>query len=68
MFNGAEIDVIDKVIDSLSVMSAKGISSYSHDDMPWKASKNMEQIDYDLVFYRTAPYSVRTYNDSEDYD
>ena len=68
LFNGAEIEVVEKVIDSLSNMSATGISHYSHEDMPWKVSKNMEQIDYELVFYRTAPYSVRTYNDSEDYD
>lgn len=62
LFNGAEIEVIDQVIDSLSNMSAKTISAYSHEDMPWKASKNMEVIDYELAFYRTAPYSVREYN------
>lgn len=67
MFNGAEIEVVDKVVDSLSNMSATDISHYSHEDMPWKASKDMEQIDYELAFYRTAPYSMRTYNDSEDY-
>lgn len=63
MFNGAEIEVIDKVIDRLSGMSAKEISEYSHGDMPWKASSDRQNIDYELVFYREAPYSVRTYND-----
>ena len=68
LFNGAEIEVIDNVINLLSGMSATDISHYSHEDMPWKASKEMDEIDYELAFYRTAPYSVRTYNDSEDYD
>ncbi|MDD3300875.1 MAG: Panacea domain-containing protein [Bacteroidales bacterium] len=68
LFNGAEIDTIDKVIDLLSDMSASEISRYSHEDMPWKASNDMDIIDYELVFYRQAPYSVRTYNDPEGND
>lgn len=68
LFNGAEVEVVDKVIDLLSDMSAADISRYSHEDMPWKASKDMDYIDYELVFYRQAPYSVRTYNDSEGND
>lgn len=68
LFNGAEIEVVDRVVDLLSGMNANDISHYSHQDMPWKASKDMGQIDYELVFYREAPYSVRTYNDSECYD
>jgi hypothetical protein len=31
--------------------------------MPWKATNDGEVIDYELVFYREPPYSVRTYND-----
>lgn len=68
LFNGAEIETVDKVIELLSDMSAAEISRYSHGDMPWKASKDMDNIDYELAFYRQAPYSVRTYNDSEDND
>lgn len=66
LFNGAEIEVIDNVIDQLSGMSATEISHYSHGDMPWKASNDRQVIDYELVFYRDAPYSVRTYNDDCD--
>lgn len=66
LFNGAELEVVDKVIDQLSGMSASEISRYSHGDMPWRASKNRQAIDYELVFYREAPYSVRTYNDDSD--
>lgn len=63
IFNGAELEVVDKVIDLLSGMSAKEISEYSHGDMPWKASSDRQVIDYELVFYRETPYSVRTYNE-----
>lgn len=66
VFNGAEIDVIDKVIDQLSDMSASQISQYSHGDMPWKASNDRQVIDYELVFYREFPYSVRNYGEQED--
>lgn len=64
LFNAAEIEVVDKVIAQLSSMSATEISTYSHQDIPWKASKDMEHIDYELAFYRTAPYSVRKYNET----
>ena len=68
LFNGAEKEVVDNVIEILSGMSATDISHYSHEDMPWKASKDLEVIDYELAFYRTAPYSVRTYNEAIDYE
>ncbi len=66
VFNGAEIDVIDRVIDQLSDMSASQISQYSHGDMPWKASNDRQVIDYELVFYREFPYSVRCYGEQGD--
>jgi hypothetical protein len=31
--------------------------------MPWLASKEGEDINYELVFYRDAPYSVRNYGE-----
>ena len=66
IFNGAELEVVDHVLDKLSGMSAAEISRYSHGDMPWKASKDRQIIDYELVFYRDLPYSVRTYNEEDD--
>ena len=53
--------VIDKVIAQYSDWSASAISNYSHKDMPWLASKDGEDIDYELAFYREAPFSVRNY-------
>lgn len=59
----SEKEVIDKVIEQMSDWSASAISSYSHKDMPWLASKEGEEINYELVFYRDAPFSVRNYGE-----
>lgn len=62
--NAREKVVIDSVIDQYSDWSASAISDYSHKDMPWLASKDGEAIDYELAFYREAPYSVRNYDEN----
>lgn len=63
--SAAEKEVIDKVIEQFSDWSAARISDYSHKDMPWKATKDGEVIDYELAFYRETPFSVRNYDESE---
>lgn len=62
----SEKEVIDKVIEQMSDWSAASISSYSHKDMPWLASKEGEEINYELAFYRDAPFSVRNYGDENE--
>lgn len=57
----SEKDVIDRVVDQMSDWSAATISEYSHGDMPWLATRDGEEIDYELAFYRGAPFSVRNY-------
>lgn len=61
LINGAEKEVIDKVIDQYSDWSAVAISNFSHKDIPWLATKEGEEIEYELAFYREAPFSVRNY-------
>jgi len=58
-----EIQLIDHVIAKLADMNASQISEYSHGDVPWLTTDDKEIIDYEKVFYRTTPYSVR--NDAE---
>lgn len=60
----SEKEVIDKVLEQMSDWSASAISSYSHKDMPWLASKDGEELNYELAFYRDVPYSVRNYGDA----
>lgn len=59
----SEKEVIDRVIEQMSDWSASAVSNYSHKDIPWQASKDGEEINYELVFYREAPFSVRNYED-----
>ncbi len=63
--NANEIKLIDDVLDKLSHMNATTISEYSHKDVPWITTPHGKCIDYETVFYRTAPYSVREYNDED---
>jgi transcriptional regulator with XRE-family HTH domain len=58
----SEKEVIDRVIEQMSDWSASAVSNYSHKDIPWLASKEGEEINYELVFYREVPFSVRNYN------
>jgi len=60
-----EIKVIDEVLDRLSNYDAYGISEYSHNDIPWLTTEKGDIIDYEKVFYRTFPYSVRNYSEAE---
>jgi transcriptional regulator with XRE-family HTH domain len=59
----SEKEIIDRVIEQMSDWSAAAISSYSHKDMPWLASKEGEEINYELAFYRDTPFSVRNYGE-----
>lgn len=61
----SEKDVIDRVIEQMSDWSAAMISNYSHQDKPWRATETNDYIDYELAFYRRAPYSVRIYEEDE---
>jgi len=58
----SEKETIDKVIQQMSDWSASAISTYSHKDIPWVASKEGEFIDYELAFYREPPFSARNYD------
>jgi len=60
-FKASEKEIIDRVIEQMSDWSAAAISNYSHKDLPWLASKEGEEINYELVFYRDSPFSVRNY-------
>ena len=62
LLNANELQLIEKAISKLSSMSARQVSSYSHEDMPWKATKENEEIDYELVFYRNPTFSVSEEN------
>ena len=57
--NANEIQMIDTVLNRLADMNASQISEYSHGDVPWLTTEDGKIIEYESVFYRTTPYSVR---------
>ena len=65
LLKASEKEIIDQVLNQLSDFSAKAISDYSHKDMPWKATKDGEVIDYELALYREPPFSARIYDNDE---
>jgi uncharacterized phage-associated protein len=64
--SGQEVEMINDVLNRLSDMTAKEISSYSHNDIPWQITPEGEAIEYESVFYRTPAYSVRPYGEDDE--
>ena len=54
---------IDDVLTRLSDQNATEIAHYSHGDIPWRVAKEKEPLDYEVVFYREKPYSLKNYDD-----
>lgn len=63
ILKASEIEVIDDVLNKLSDMTAAQISAYSHNDVPWLTTEDRKVIEYESVFYRTPPYSLREYGE-----
>ena len=61
--SAAEKGVIDHVIEHYSGWPARALSNHAREDMPLRATQPGESIDYELVFYRKPPYSVRIYDE-----
>ena len=61
VFSGSEMEVINNVLFRFADFKAINISDYSHEDIPWSATKSNEVIDYELVFYRTPEFSRVAY-------
>jgi len=63
VLSAREVAHIDDVLARLSDKSAKELSDYSHEDIPWKVHKQGDKISYESVFYRDYEHSVRNYDD-----
>jgi len=63
LINGQELDMIDDVLDRYGDKSARQLSDLSHEDTPWKATQDKQNIEYELAFYRTDRFSVRDYGE-----
>jgi hypothetical protein len=65
LLSDKELNVINGVIKKHSCKSGSELSDLSHDDMPYKATKPSDIIDYELVFYRDEVTSVRVYEEDD---
>lgn len=52
IFSDFELRIIEQVNNEYQELKPKDISSISHTDFPYVATKHLEDIDYDLVNYR----------------
>ncbi len=53
MFRSSELAEVDRVVNRFSDMTGKQVSDFSHNDMPYRATKeNWGEISYGLAFYR----------------
>lgn len=64
-FSACEKDLIDWEIGRFKDFNATKIKEYSHKDVPWIGTKDLQSIDYEAVFSRTDEFSVRQYDDDE---
>lgn len=63
LLSAQELGMIESVLSRLADKSATELSEYSHKDVPWASHEDGEEINYESVFYRNDPYSVREYED-----
>ncbi len=63
MLNAQEVSMIDNVLTRYGDMTAAQLTSLSHEDTPWIAAGEGEDIDYEHVFYRPEKLSVREYDE-----
>ena len=61
VFTGRELQHIDEEIARLGHKTAKELSDFSHQDVPWISTAIGKDIPYEAVFYRTKDTSVRNY-------
>lgn len=62
-FSAREKELIDAEIERFKDFNATQMERYSHKDVPWISTEDLQPIDYEAVFYRTPEFSVRQYDD-----
>lgn len=57
LLNAIEKEHIDDILARLSDKNGTELREYSHEDVPWFATEDQDDISYDLVFQRTRTYA-----------
>lgn len=62
-FSAREKELIDWEIERFKDFNAEKMCNYSHKDVPWIGTDDLQPINYEAVFSRTDEFSVRQYDD-----
>ncbi len=62
-FSAQEKELIDWEIERFKNFNATKMRDYSHKDVPWIGTNDLQLINYEAVFSRTDEFSVRKYDD-----
>lgn len=62
----SETELIDQVLSQMGDLSSRIIMNLAKSDLPYTATRDGDVIDYELAFYREAPFSVRTYREDQE--
>lgn len=62
ILSAVEIKHIDEELERLGDKNAVELSVLSHEDVPWQALEEGEELDYEAVFYRTVATTRREYD------
>lgn len=62
---GSEVEMINQIVQQFSHWSKEALIAYVGEDMPVKAAKPNELLEYELVFYREPPYICVTEEEGE---
>ncbi|UZE92944.1 MAG: SocA family protein [Candidatus Nealsonbacteria bacterium] len=65
VLSGNEKELLDNMIKRYGSYNASQIEEVSHKDIPVRATGRGELIEYELVFYREPPFSIRSYEKKE---
>jgi transcriptional regulator with XRE-family HTH domain len=59
VFNGAEYEVLRAVIDRFGAFDAAALVELVKRDLPWEATQDGANLDYELAWYREFPFSAK---------
>ena len=59
--SATELEHINETLCRYGTMNGSQIEALSHTDLPWVAGEYKDNLDYELVFYRSPEMSVRDY-------
>lgn len=63
ILTGQELEMINNILNKYGDKNASELSDLTHRDMPWTATQDKSDIDYELAFYRTEEFSAKDYSD-----